>query len=69
MAAINKLKIVLIEKKNNKQMGLAEWLENSENTISKWGSNKVQLSLEILFIVVKILKVNIGADMVERRYD
>lgn len=39
MATLNRLKIVLVEKQR-KSKWLAEQLGKSENTISKWCSNK-----------------------------
>ena len=38
---------------------LAERLEKSENTVSKWCSNKVQPSLENLIEIAKILDIDI----------
>ena len=44
MAIINRIKAVLAEKQLTSKW-LAERLEKSENTVSKWCSNKVQPSL------------------------
>lgn len=38
---------------------LAERLEKSENTVSKWCSNKVQPSLENLVVIAKILDIDV----------
>lgn len=38
---------------------LAERLEKSENTVSKWCSNKVQPSLENLVAIAKILDIDV----------
>ena len=43
MTAINRIKVVLVEKQRTNKW-LAEQLGKSENTISKWCSNKVQPS-------------------------
>lgn len=40
MAAINKINIVLVEKQRTSKW-LAEQLGKSENTVSRWCSNKV----------------------------
>lgn len=54
MAIINRIKAVLAEKQLTSKW-LAERLEKSENTVSKWCSNKVQPSLENLIEIAKIL--------------
>lgn len=38
---------------------LAEQLGKSENTVSKWCSNKVQPSLEILYEIAKLLDIEV----------
>ena len=58
MAAINKIKIVLVEKQRTSKW-LAEQLGKSENTVSRWCSNKVQPSLEKLIEIAKILDIDI----------
>ncbi len=58
MAAINKIKIVLVEKQRTSKW-LAEQLGKSENTVSRWCSNKVQPSLENLIEIAKILDIDI----------
>lgn len=58
MATINRIKAVLAEKQLTSKW-LAEQLGKSENTISKWCSNKVQLSLENLVEIAKILDIDV----------
>lgn len=58
MATINRIKAVLAEKQLTSKW-LAEQLGKSENTISKWCSNKVQPSLENLVGIAKILDVDV----------
>lgn len=58
MKAINRIKAVLPEKQVS-----GKWLANeigrTENTISRWCSNKVQPSLENLFEIAEVLKVDV----------
>ncbi len=58
MKAINRIKAVLAEKQLS-----GKWLANeigrTENTVSRWCSNKVQLSLENLLEIAKVLKVDV----------
>ena len=58
MATINRIKAVLAEKQLTSKW-LAEQLGKSENTISKWCSNKVQPSLENLVEIAKILDIDV----------
>lgn len=58
MAVINRIKAVLAEKQLTSKW-LAERLGKSENTISKWCSNKVQPSLENLVEIAKILDIDV----------
>lgn len=58
MAVINRIKAVLAEKQLMSKW-LAERLGKSENTISKWCSNKVQPSLENLVEIAKILDIDV----------
>ena len=58
MAIINRIKAVLAEKQLTSKW-LAERLEKSENTVSKWCSNKVQPYLENLIEIAKILEIDV----------
>lgn len=58
MAIINRIKAVLAEKQLTSKW-LAERLEKSENTVSKWCSNKVHPSLENLIEIAKILDIDV----------
>lgn len=59
MTAINRIKVVLVEKQRTSKW-LAEQLGKSENTISKWCSNKVQPSLDSLMQIAKVLDVEVS---------
>ena len=56
--AINRIKAVLAEKQLS-----GKWLANeigrTENTVSRWYSNKVQPFLENLLEIAKVLKVDV----------
>jgi len=55
---INRLKAVLAEKQR-KGKWLADQLNKSETTVSRWCRNEVQPSTETLFTIAKILDVDI----------
>lgn len=57
MEAINRIKVVLAEKRVTGKW-LAEQLGKSENTVSKWCSNKIQPSLETLLEIAHVLDVD-----------
>ena len=54
---INRLKLVLVEKKKTGKW-LAEQIGKDPSTGSKWCSNKSQPSLEDLFRIAELLEVN-----------
>ncbi|GAA5578820.1 helix-turn-helix transcriptional regulator [Porphyromonas gingivalis] len=56
--AMNRIKAVLAEKQLTSKW-LAGELGKAENTISRWCSNKVQPSLEILSKIAEILDIDI----------
>ena len=66
MAIINRIKAVLAEQQLTSKW-LAERLDKSENTISKWCSNKVQPSLENLVEIAKILDVDVKVLLVSTK--
>ena len=55
---INRLKIVLAEKKRSNRW-LAAQLGKDEGTVSKWCTNKMQPNLETLREMAKILDVDV----------
>ena len=58
MKDLNRLKVVLAEQKKTRKW-LYEQLGKDTSTVSKWCSNKMQPSLEILMRIAKILDVDI----------
>jgi DNA-binding Xre family transcriptional regulator len=57
MADINRIKVVLVEKKKTNKW-LAEQLGKDAATISKWCTNSAQPSLETLLEIAKVLDVD-----------
>lgn len=58
MAEINRIKIVLVEKKKSNKW-LADQIGKDQGTVSKWCTNTTQPSLETLSEIAKILEVDI----------
>lgn len=58
MTNLNRLKVVLAEQKKIGKW-LAERLGKDTSTVSKWCSNKMQPSLEMLMRIAEILDVDI----------
>lgn len=58
MRAINRIKAVLAEKQLSGKW-LANEIDRTENTVSRWCANKVQPSLESLLEIAEVLKVDI----------
>lgn len=56
--AINRLKVVLVEK-NLSSKWLAEQLEMNEATISRWCTNSMQPPLKTLVKIAEILNVKV----------
>lgn len=54
----NRIKIVLVEKKMTNK-ALAEKLGISPQSVSRWCTNDQQPSIETLFKIAKVLKVNV----------
>ena len=57
MKDLNRLKVVLAEQKKTGKW-LAEQLGKDPSTVSKWCSNKMQPSLEMLVNIAKVLDVD-----------
>ena len=55
---INRLKVVLAEKKRTNKW-LAEQLGKDPATVSKWCTNTIQLNVETLVEIAKLLSVDI----------
>ena len=58
MKDLNRLKVVLAEQKKTGKW-LAEQLNKDTSTVSKWCSNKMQPSLEMLIKIAELLDVDI----------
>ena len=56
MQDLNRLKVVLVEQKKTGKW-LAEQLSKDPSTVSKWCSNKIQPSLEMLNKIAEVLNV------------
>lgn len=55
---INRLKVVLVEQKKTGKW-LAEQLGKDPSTVSKWCSNKMQPSLEVLIQIAGLLDIDV----------
>lgn len=51
---LNRKKVVLVEQKRTSRW-LANELGRDERTVSKWSTNKVQPTLEVMFAIAKVL--------------
>lgn len=58
MVKINRLKVVLVEKEKSGKW-LADQLEKSTCTVSKWCSNTTQPDLQTLDKIAKLLDINV----------
>lgn len=58
MADINRIKVILVEKKRTNKW-LADQLGKDQATISKWCTNTSQPSLETLVVIAKVLDVDV----------
>lgn len=59
MGDINRLKVVLVEKKRTNKW-LAEQLGKDPATVSKWCTNKLQPNLETMIAIAQILECDIN---------
>lgn len=58
MAEINRIKVILVEKKKSNKW-LADQIGKDQSTVSKWCTNTTQPTLETLSEIANILKVDI----------
>lgn len=58
MNDLNRLKVVLVEKKRTSKW-LAEQLDKNPTTVSKWCTNTIQPDLPTLDRIAKLLEVNV----------
>lgn len=63
---LNKLKVVLVERKRTGKW-LAESLKKNEATVSRWCTNESQPSLETLFAIANVLKVDVKELLVSNK--
>lgn len=68
MEDINRLKVVLVEKKRTSKW-LAEELEKDPSTVSKWCTNISQPDLLTLKKIANLLQVNIKDLLIDSIYD
>ena len=54
---LNRIKVALAERQKTSKW-LAEKLNKSETTVSRWASNKVQPSIEQLFEIAQLLNMD-----------
>ncbi len=64
--AINRIKIVLVEQGRTNKW-LADKLDKSPNTVSRWCTNDMQPSLEMLVQISEVLNVNVRELIVGNR--
>lgn len=55
---LNRIKVALVERQKTSKC-LAEQLERSETTVSRWASNKIQPSVEQLFEIARVLNMDV----------
>lgn len=55
---LNRLKVALVERQKTSKW-LAEQMEKSETTVSRWASNKSQPSVEQLFEIAQYLNMDV----------
>ena len=55
---LNRIKVALVERQKTSKW-LAEKMEKSDTTVSRWVSNKIQPSLEQLFEIARILNMDV----------
>lgn len=55
---INRIKVVLV-KQNRTGKWLAETIGKNEATVSRWCSNSIQPSLEMLVLIAQLLNVDV----------
>ncbi len=68
MEDINRLKVVLVEKKRTSKW-LAEELEKDPSTVSKWCTNISQPDMLTLRKIANLLQVNIKDLLIDSIYD
>ena len=68
MYALNRLKVVLADKKRTNKW-LAEQLNKSTCTVSKWCTNTAQPDLQTLDQIAKILKVDIKTLLYDTKFN
>ena len=55
---LNRIKVALVERQKTSKW-LAEQMEKSDTTVSRWVSNKIQPSVEQLFEIARILNMDV----------
>ena len=55
---LNRIKVALVERQKTSKW-LAEQMDKSDTTVSRWVSNKIQPSVEQLFEIARILNMDV----------
>ena len=63
---LNRIKVVLAEKRLSNNW-LAEELNKSKATVSRWCTNEMQPSVETLFEIAKVLDVDVSELLVKTK--
>lgn len=63
---LNRVKVALVERQRTSKW-LAEQMEKSETTVSRWASNKSQPSVEQLFAIAEILDMDVKELLVSNK--
>lgn len=64
----NRIKSILAEK-NKTNKDLAKLLDRTESSVSRWCTNDIQPSVEILYEISKFLKVDIRELLTSTKWD
>ena len=57
-ASLNRIKVALVER-GRTSVWLAQQMDKSETTVSRWVTNKIQPSLEQLFQIAGLLEMDV----------
>jgi len=63
---LNRIKVALVERRKTSKW-LAEQIDKSETTVSRWVSNKIQPSVENLYEIADVLDMDVKDLLVSNR--